>query len=65
VVCGGGSATHLQQATALAHRYGLYGSVGSDFHDPAVPWNPPGRLAKLPASIQPVWTDSMFPAGFG
>lgn len=65
VVCGGGSATHLQQATALAHRYGLYGSVGSDFHDPAVPWNPPGRLAKLPASVRPVWTDPMFPAGFG
>lgn len=64
VVCGGGSAVHLQQATALAQRYGLYGSVGSDFHDPAVPWNPPGRLAKLPASVRPVWTDPVFPAGF-
>lgn len=32
VVCGGGSATHLQQAAALAHRYGLSGSVGSDSH---------------------------------
>lgn len=64
VVCGGGSAVHLQQATSLAQRYGLYGSVGSDFHDPAVPWNPPGRLAKLPASVQAVWTDAVFPAGF-
>ena len=64
VVCGGGSATHLQQATSLAHRYALYGSIGSDFHDPAVPWNPPGRLAKLPASVRPIWTDPVFPAGF-
>lgn len=64
VVCGGGSATHLQHATLLAQRYSLYGSVGSDFHDPAVPWNPPGRLAKLPASVRPVWTEAAFPAGF-
>ena len=64
VVCGSGSAAHMQQATRLAQRYGLDGSVGSDFHDPAVPWNPPGRLAKLPASVRPVWADAAFPAGF-
>lgn len=61
VVCGGASATQLTQALSLALRTGLAGSVGSDFHDPAVPWNPPGRLAKLPASVRPVWTAPGFP----
>jgi hypothetical protein len=55
VVTGGGSVRDREQAISLAVRSGLAGSVGSDFHDPAIPWNPPGRLAKLPASIRPVW----------
>lgn len=57
VVTGGGGSRDREQAISLAVRTGLEGSVGSDFHDPAVPWNPPGRLAKLPASIRPVWSD--------
>jgi hypothetical protein len=56
VITGGGSVRDREQAISLAVRTGLEGSVGSDFHDPAIPWNPPGRLAKLPASIRPVWT---------
>lgn len=55
VITGGGSVRDREQAIALAVRSGLEGSVGSDFHDPAIPWNPPGRLAKLPTSIRPVW----------
>lgn len=55
VVTGGGSVRDREQAISLAVRSDLAGSVGSDFHDPAIPWNPPGRLAKLPASIRPVW----------
>lgn len=39
---------------SLARRHGLAGSAGSDFHDPAVPWNPPGRFAKLADGITPV-----------
>lgn len=39
---------------SLARRHGLAGSAGSDFHDPAVPWNPPGRFAKLAEGIAPV-----------
>lgn len=39
---------------ALARRQKLAGSAGSDFHDPAVPWNPPGRFAKLAEGISPV-----------
>jgi predicted metal-dependent phosphoesterase TrpH len=56
VITGGGSVSDREQAISLAVRCRLEGSVGSDFHDPAVPWNPPGRLAKLPASIRPVWS---------
>jgi hypothetical protein len=61
VVCGGGSAAQVEQAASLAQRFGLAGSVGSDFHDPAVPWNPPGRLAKLPRAVPAVWTGPAFP----
>jgi len=57
VVTGGGGVRDREQATSLAVRCRLEGSVGSDFHDPAVPWNPPGRLAKLPDSIRPIWSD--------
>jgi 3',5'-nucleoside bisphosphate phosphatase len=56
VITGGGSVRDREQAISLAVRTGLEGSVGSDFHDPAIPWNPPGRLAKLPGSIRPVWS---------
>jgi hypothetical protein len=56
VITGSGTVRDREQAISLAVRSGLDGSVGSDFHDPAIPWNPPGRLAKLPASIRPVWT---------
>lgn len=55
VITGGGTVRDREQAISLAVRSGLEGSAGSDFHDPAIPWNPPGRLAKLPASIRPVW----------
>ncbi|MGH8198476.1 MAG: PHP domain-containing protein [Steroidobacteraceae bacterium] len=61
VITGGGSARDREQAISLAVRCRLEGSVGSDFHDPAAPWNPPGRLAKLPGSVRPVWSDPPFP----
>ena len=57
VITGGGGPHDREQAISLAVRCRMEGSVGSDFHDPAVPWNPPGRLAKLPDSIRPVWSD--------
>ena len=61
VVTGGGGVRDRDQAVSLAVRSGLDGSVGSDFHDPAIPWNPPGRLAKLPMSVRPVWSGPPFP----
>lgn len=61
VVTGGQSPAQVEAATGLALRVGLDGSVGSDFHDPAIPWNPPGRLANLPPSLRPIWIRPGFP----
>jgi predicted metal-dependent phosphoesterase TrpH len=61
VVCGGASPAQIEQAASLVLRTGLAGSAGSDFHDPAIPWNQPGRLAKLPVAVQPVWASAVFP----
>ena len=61
VITGGGGIRNSDQAVSLAIRCGLDGSVGSDFHDPSIAWNPPGRLAKLPASVRPVWSGPPFP----
>ena len=62
VVCGGARG-HIEPLATLAARFGLAASAGSDFHDPEIPWNPPGRLAKLPHSVRPVWR--AFPQGTG
>ena len=51
----GGIARHdLDRLATLARRGRLAASTGSDFHDPSVPWNSPGRFAKLPADLEPV-----------
>ena len=55
VVTGGAARHQIETATGLALRSGLEGSVGSDCHDPALPWHRPGRLAKLPPAVAPVW----------
>ena len=51
---GGGRDDHVA-AAALARRFGLTGSKGSDFHDPDFPWIEIGRLAPLPPDIPAVW----------
>jgi predicted metal-dependent phosphoesterase TrpH len=56
VVTGGAAAHQLETATGLALRAGLEGSIGSDCHDPALPWHRPDRLAKLPEAVAPVWS---------
>ena len=55
VVTGGAAPHQIETALGLALRAGLAGSVGSDCHDPALPWHRPGRLAKLPEAVVPVW----------
>lgn len=39
----------------LAKEFGLSGSAGSDFHDPAQFWRHPSRIPALPDGINPVW----------
>jgi predicted metal-dependent phosphoesterase TrpH len=39
---------------SLCRKFDLHASMGSDFHDPAVPWNPLGRWLKLAAGLRPV-----------
>lgn len=39
---------------SLCRKYELHASMGSDFHDPAVPWNPLGRWLKLAPGLTPV-----------
>ena len=51
VECSSGptSPNDVARLADLAAAHGLLLSAGSDFHDPANPWNTPGRFAKLPA----------------
>ena len=42
------------RAAALARRSDLAGSMGSDFHEPGLPWRPLGRFVKLPDGIVPM-----------
>lgn len=42
---------------ALAARFTLKASLGSDFHQPGQSWAALGRLAALPADCVPVWED--------
>ena len=42
------------RAASLARHCGLAGSVGSDFHEPGLPWRPLGRFAKLPDGVVPL-----------
>ena len=55
VVTGGNGAQHVDACAALAVKHGLFGSVGSDFHNPQAAWNPFGRSLKLPDCVTPVW----------
>jgi predicted metal-dependent phosphoesterase TrpH len=57
IVTGANGLQHAPANAALAMRFGLSGSLGSDFHDPQLIWNPLGRLAKLPDGIEPLWRD--------
>ncbi len=52
---GGCDRGQINQLCALAKRFKLAGSLGSDFHDPALPWTRFGQLLTLPDTIQPVW----------
>jgi predicted metal-dependent phosphoesterase TrpH len=50
----GMGAADAERAATLARRFDLAGSIGSDFHEPGLPWRPLGRFAKLPDRIMPI-----------
>ena len=50
----GMSPNDADRIAALCRRFKLHASMGSDFHDPAVPWNPLGRWLKLASGLDPV-----------
>ena len=50
----GMSPNDADRIASLCRRFKLRASMGSDFHDPSVPWNPLGRWLKLAAGLEPV-----------
>jgi predicted metal-dependent phosphoesterase TrpH len=50
----GMSLNDADRIASLCRKHDLHASMGSDFHDPAVPWNPLGRWLKLAAGLRPV-----------
>lgn len=48
-------ANTVSAAAALARRYDMAASRGSDFHDPSLPWIDLGRMPALPQDLRPVW----------
>jgi predicted metal-dependent phosphoesterase TrpH len=50
----GSSPDDAARLASLARRFDLAGSVGSDFHEPGLPWRPVGRFAKLPDHVRPI-----------
>jgi len=55
VVTGQYNPDEIGRLAYFANRFGLAGSVGSDFHSPENPWIELGRLAPLPKNVRPVW----------
>lgn len=60
VACGGCGEDVLQSSAALAQRFGLLASSGSDFHDPASNWTDLGRFHALPPNVEPIWNHARF-----
>lgn len=55
VLSGSQTTVQSKNAVALAKRFNLHASCGSDFHVPGQPWQELGRFGKLPEACLPVW----------
>jgi predicted metal-dependent phosphoesterase TrpH len=55
VVCGNHDASQATAFARVARAHGLAASRGSDFHGPGEGYAELGRLAPLPADLEPVW----------
>lgn len=50
----GMSSNDADRIASVCRKFDLDASLGSDFHDPAIPWNPLGRWLKLPDGLRPI-----------
>jgi predicted metal-dependent phosphoesterase TrpH len=57
VVCGSHHPDQYREFAALAQRFGLSASRGSDFHAPGEGGHDVGQLPELPLGVRPVWHD--------
>jgi 3',5'-nucleoside bisphosphate phosphatase len=55
VVTGRSNNDEINLFADYAVKFDMYGSVGSDFHNPQNQWVELGRLAPLPVKVKPVW----------
>ncbi len=55
VITSGQKQGEIGLLTDLCLRYGLKGSLGSDFHSPTQTWVNLGAIPKLPQSVVPIW----------
>ena len=62
VACGSHSRDDRLRFAALAAKYELLASCGSDYHGPESPWVDIGRLPPLPEQCIPVWRDWELPS---
>jgi predicted metal-dependent phosphoesterase TrpH len=56
VISGNPTLSDIQTNAAIARRYGLLASVGSDYHGPEQVWLKLGTIPPLPAGLAPVWS---------
>ncbi len=55
VASGGCERNIIESNAAYAKRFDLKASVGSDFHDPGIPWIELGKLPRLLGGLVPIW----------
>ncbi len=60
VISGSQIRKEVPTLAALAKKYDLYASQGSDFHDPQYPWTRLGYLPTLPEQCKPIWQHERF-----
>lgn len=62
VACGNSTQQSLLTWAGYARRFGLFASIGSDFHSPGR-FIELGRVPRLPEDMQPVWRKLFLPNG--
>lgn len=55
------SADEIQKMTMFCEKHQLFASAGSDYHGPENRWIHPGKIAPVPAQLNPVWEHHAWP----